>query len=103
MPCYSITTTQIEFGAKTDYTLFAQAMTALGLHPITSQRAIVFDRGSIDKATGRLTLSGSNAEARAVEMRQAYGAEIAKREVARFGWTLQPIAGRPFEYEAVKR
>ena len=103
MPCYTVTTTVIEFGPKTDAALFEKAAQALTLAPYRSGQAIHFSQGKLDVATGKLTLYGSNTDARATQLRRAYGAEIAKREAARYGWTLQKVPGQEFKYTLNKR
>lgn len=103
MPCYTIQTTEIQFGQKTDTALLTKALAALGLSPAQMPNGIQFRNGSFNSATGNLTLQGVDTESRTTQLRQAYGAEIAKREAARHGWTLNPIPGKQFAYTVTKR
>ena len=103
MPCWTVQETQIDFGQKTDTALLTRALAGLGLNPRQIPTGIQFFNGSFNTATGKLTLSGSEPEARTIQLRKAYGAEIAKREAARHGWTLQADAQNPYKFTILKR
>ena len=105
MPCWTTTQTQIELGLKTDAGLIHKALAALDLNPqpYANGTRLTFIGGTYDTQAGRLTLTGRNPIPLETNIKRAYGSEIAKREAARYGWTLKAVPGNQFKFEVQKR
>lgn len=104
MPCYTISTVEIDLG-KMDPGLAKLALEAMGLRPTHNQDAKIITHweGAYDYGTGTSTWRLSNSQERTTEFKKAYSAEILKSQAKRYGWTLKQDATDRFAYTITKR
>ena len=101
MPCDTIQTTDIVFGANTNHDRMVDGLKMIELSPYQSGGYIHFNGGAYNTDTNILTLQGSNVDQRTAEVKQAYSAAVVKAQARKFGWKLEET-GR-FQYAVTKR
>lgn len=97
MPCDTIQTTTVEFGAKTDTVLLSDALTALNYSGIRLNKVngnISGDWVSFNKETGELSLRLSNASNRIRDIKREYSKQVVVSQSAKFGFKLVPLEGK---------
>jgi|WetSurMetagenome_2_1015567.scaffolds.fasta_scaffold250179_3 hypothetical protein len=90
MPCYTISTIEIDAG-KLQTDLALAALAAMSLRPYTAQNTqqdptIYHSQGTYNPQTGVATWRGID---RTADLKRAYSAEIIKSQAQRFGWNLK--------------
>lgn len=105
MPCYTITTTNVELG-KVNHTLFLKTLIALGLNPQVSIRngvtTIRLSTGeTFNAATGMLTTNNPKPNERVAEIKRAYSHTIVQTQAKRMGWQVKQLDES--RYEVIRR
>lgn len=90
MPCYSVTTTTVEWSDKTSAGLLLKALASLNLSPVMQQWGVItFAGGSYTLSTHSMELEGSNVTERTQALKKQYAGEVAKYAFQKAGWIVQ--------------
>lgn len=93
MPCYTITTVQVEWAhVKTD--ILKRALETMGHRVTETANGLSWNYGRSSFVNGRLTVSS---ESEVTSIKRAYGTETVKTQAKRFGWRIRELKDGQFE------
>lgn len=99
MPCYTMQTMEVQFGANTSASALMLALKGLHLGPRLNNDVIYFGSDEwINVNTGAAQISAVR-DVRTIK--RAYSAELVKQQAKKYGWQLKETA--PYEFQVTKR